>query len=642
MITWKWRLIIIGLVLLLSVCAARAATLHAPGGRSAGAGNWASISANPSGIVLEIPNDGPLQSGPSGQNALWLGIAAESVYVRPGDACVVTLNQGGLAVLVVGYQAFLQYDVSKLAISTGQIAFEPTPYGLPILKHIQGSEIDLACGINQVAGQTPTSVDAVLATMSFTVPVGTPDGTTAVGFRTHDPATIFTDADGVEVAPLLVESPTIYIDGTPPTGLSVTADPSSWTNSSTITFQFSATDALSGIDRYELALDGGTYSTKTSPCTVNVSALAGGVHTATVKAIDRAGNESTASTSFYLDRGGPTVTIESCKQGGVELIGGPNAVQGVVDIYVRATDNFSGVNGHPAVTVTPHLAAAQQAVYVDQAGDVFHYTWTVTPSTANGAATVNAEAYDMVGNRGQAAPRSFNVNKSRAIITLELEGVFEPAVTRTVKLVIGGTGGTVLPLTLFKQVSFTSDGSFPARGSVTLTDFSTDASWTKISAKDEQHTLRRTVDLINTGNYQFTADFTGPKNLAGGDFTNDNVVDIRDFGVFTGQFGQNRPLDTLWPTRNADASCNGYVHTEDFSFIQIHFLLNGDPLPGSAPETGSSEDAASALASISTADMVQAAGAQAAISADVNSDGVVDSTDVGLFIQRSISVKRGR
>ena len=584
----------------------------------------------------------PWLGKPAGANALWVGATLDNIYVQPGETCWLTLNQSSLAVPVVGFQAFLAFDTSKFSIDASGISFTPAPYGLSVWKVVAGANIDLAAGIDQYNGQTATQADAVLANMGFAVPPGTPDTTTRVLFRAHDPESLFSDDQGNDVPPTLVDGPTIYIDGTPPVNVTISANPASWTKDSPVTLTFSASDAFTGIDHYELSLAGGAFFTATSPYDWDVTGLATGTYDATVKAFDKAGNWATASTTVYIDKTAPTITIDSAKQGGTELIGGPNAIQGVVDIYVTATDANSGLIGVPTVTVTPFGGSAEAATYVDAVGDTYHYTWTVTSSTPNGTATINASAADNVGNVGDAVAKTFNVgdavaktfnvNKSQAVVTIQLESV-TTNVTRWIRFTIGGTGGSVAPLVVEKQVAFVA-----GVGTATFTDLSNAGAWTRISAKDEQHTLQQTVDLVNTGDNQFTASFTGADQLPGGDLNNDNLIDIRDFGVFTGQYGTSPALNTKWPTRNADISCDGIVDSPDFSYIQINFLQIGDAAAGNAAPANA--EFASALTSISVTEFAKEVGLRAAYRADINRDGVIDLEDVRLFIDKKLNVQR--
>lgn len=64
------------------------------------------------------------------------------------------------------------------------------------------------------------------------------------------------------------------------------------------TFTFSTTDAKSGVDHYEVAIDNGSFTTQTSPYTTPT--LGNGDYTFKVKAIDKVGNERLVETSFSI------------------------------------------------------------------------------------------------------------------------------------------------------------------------------------------------------------------------------------------------------------------------------------------------------------------------------------------------------
>lgn len=568
----------------------------------------------------------------AGANALYLEATPDSVYVKSGQTVTVDLKQANMSVGVAGYQAFLNFDTGMLGSPTATWA-TGTPYEWPILNNITGGDINLAAGTVTSGG---TTANADLVRLQFTA--GSTQGLTQIVFRSHDPATQFTDTLGIGngVAATTVNSSNIYIDSDAPTGVSISAVPASWTNASSVTLTFSATDTLSGIDHYELSIDSGLYFTATSPYVLDVSSMSDGTHTATVKAVDRAGNEATASTNFYLDKMSPSISIDSAKQSSVELISGGTAIQGVVNIQVTASDATSGLNGHPAVTVTPNGGSAEAATYVNESPTgTFNYTWTVDETTPNGTATINATVSDNAANPASAASKTFNVNKTQAVVTVELEGV-TTSLNRWIKFVIGGTGGPAGPLTITRQVSFVGGSA-----TVTFTDLSNAGQWTRISAKDEQHTLQKQVALTNGGNLQYSASLI----LIGGDVTNDNMVDILDFGVFAGQYGTSPLLDTTWSTRNANISCAGTpgVGTDDFTYIQQKFLSVGDTAPSGAAFSmsvgGGSTAGPSPRASISVKELSQIIGMKDAQKADVNNDKVVDAVDMQLFYEKHIKGK---
>lgn len=109
-----------------------------------------------------------------------------------------------------------------------------------------------------------------------------------------------TDFDGFAET---VKSVTIKIDKTDPTltidqtfGFEATVDHViiSWTGS----------DATSGIDRFEVRIDGGTFTSVDKAISHNFTGLADGMHNVTVKAIDAAGNEVNQTIQFTVDTSG--------------------------------------------------------------------------------------------------------------------------------------------------------------------------------------------------------------------------------------------------------------------------------------------------------------------------------------------------
>ena len=95
--------------------------------------------------------------------------------------------------------------------------------------------------------------------------------------------------------------------------------------------------------------------------------------------------------------------------------------------------------------------------------------------------------------------------------------------------------------------------------------------WTKLCAKDQQHTLWDTSTLTNGGT-AYSADTL--LSLKGGDTDNDADVDIHDVTWFILQFGHPAedggcPWDG---TRDADFSNNGGVAAEDYTFLTANWL----------------------------------------------------------------------
>ena len=85
--------------------------------------------------------------------------------------------------------------------------------------------------------------------------------------------------------------------------------------------------------------------------------------------------------------------------------------------------------------------------------------------------------------------------------------------------------------------------------------------------------------------------------------------------------------------RHSDISGNGTVGLEDFSFVQIHFLTKGALACGNAASV-SSVGAEEPRTSVSVRDLARIIGLRDAANADLNRDGMVDLTDVRLFLRQ--------
>lgn len=161
-----------------------------------------------------------------------LKISVDDPYVKPGEQVYASIIQTGLDQPVSGVQAFITYSSDLISIAPSNITVLSEPFGLTIRKEVSDTYIDLALGTDIFAGQGPGSANAELARLAFTA--GPTQGTAAVKFRTHIPSSTFTDPDGNAVAPQLIDSPPVVIDGVPPvittspSDITVPNDPGLW------------------------------------------------------------------------------------------------------------------------------------------------------------------------------------------------------------------------------------------------------------------------------------------------------------------------------------------------------------------------------------------------------------------------------
>jgi hypothetical protein len=128
---------------------------------------------------------------------------------------------------------------------------------------------------------------------------------------------------------------------------------------------------------------------------------------------------------------------------------------------------------------------------------------------------------------------------------------------------------------------------------------------------------------------QYVASFTNA--LLGGNLNDDEWVDILDYAVFSGQWHVTTSGDTncsdVYP--HADIDGNGLVDTDDFSWIQVHFLQGNAPdcCSGPIPLDGSQP-----VTAISVKDLI-ARGLGELAAGDLNNDGWLDQADVVAFLE---------
>ena len=373
-----------------------------------------------------------------------------------------------------------------------------------------------------------------------------------------------------------------------------------------------------------------------------------------VTASDLAGNSASdeSDAAFTIDSTNPTVTnikLTTASDGsGTDLTPSGMAIKGTYYVSAYVSDNLAGINWAvpPTITVTDSASnpLATGTVTADSTNGRFFVDITVAAGSANGTANISVSGVtDKSGNvLSTPATDTFNINKSELALTIDLEGVYV-TVIRPIKIVLGGSLTTPgVKLTIDQPVNFNTAITGGRRGTVTITNLSNAGQWTSISAKDEQHTLLQTIDLTGD-NKQFVADFTGltwptGNGLFGGDATNDNLIDILDYGLLAGQYGSGGHPKTP-PARDADFSCNGTVGSEDFVFIQIGFLRAGDALTGFALAAAGATQTVGRT-SITVKELADIIGMREAQKADVNNDRIVDTTDMALFLQKMHKVNK--
>ncbi|MFZ2412505.1 MAG: Ig-like domain repeat protein, partial [Candidatus Methanoperedens sp.] len=142
------------------------------------------------------------------------------------------------------------------------------------------------------------------------------------------------------------DSREFIIDTVPPV-LNITGGPSGWTNNSSPVFAWNASDNSSGIAGYYFSTDSGPEIFTMLPNTT-LANLSEGAHIFSIKAVDNAGVNTTASRSFSVDVSPPTVNItynpgaETNNKTPLFIWGGADSLSGLKGYYY-SYDNSSEI-----------------------------------------------------------------------------------------------------------------------------------------------------------------------------------------------------------------------------------------------------------------------------------------------------------
>jgi hypothetical protein len=128
---------------------------------------------------------------------------------------------------------------------------------------------------------------------------------------------------------------TLNIDKTAPEKFTPSAAPAGWTRSFPV-IGFNAIDKTSGIDRYELRIDNGSFKVQSSPA--NLLLIPDGKHCITVRAFDRAGNFRDGTVDVFMDSS-PPFNVSFGLAGG-----NANTHQKDVTLIINSTDGLSGLD----------------------------------------------------------------------------------------------------------------------------------------------------------------------------------------------------------------------------------------------------------------------------------------------------------
>lgn len=153
---------------------------------------------------------------------------------------------------------------------------------------------------------TVSGPSSVRVTANGTIMTPEPDGSYSAGINLPDGANTITvvaeDYDGTRVT----ETRHVTIDTQPPADFEIIVTPEGfgdygWINNNKPTFSFATTDAVSGVDHYEIRIDNGAWSGPVNSPYQFTEALADGEHTVAVKVVDGARWERITDTTVKID-----------------------------------------------------------------------------------------------------------------------------------------------------------------------------------------------------------------------------------------------------------------------------------------------------------------------------------------------------
>jgi hypothetical protein len=258
----------------------------------------------------------------------------------------------------------------------------------------------------------------------------------------------------------------------------------------------------------------------------------------------------------------------------------------------------------------------------------------------SGGTTITWHAIDTCGNESTCTQSVVVASTSQMLVKIELSptintgGTYPQTLQRCITFELWDCNMVNPMQTVNKVLSFV----VPAANAPAIAEEVVDVpcgAYTCVTARDKLHTLRRTLGSLPVVGTQYAADFVAAnKPLIGGNLNDDKYIDILDFGLYAGQYSHNygtgnTTCATVGP--HGDISGNGSAFTDDFTFIQINFLLVRDAnCCGAANVLADAQS--QPVTSISVAQL-KANGQSEAVLGDLNGDGVLDQKDITAWLQ---------
>lgn len=282
------------------------------------------------------------------------------------------------------------------------VTFDNTAPVLDVLQPVQGALLSAAAvQVLWDANDAGAGIDRLEVSLDGDAPVvlpGTATSTTLTGVA-DGPHTIavtaFDRADNFAVS-----SVAVTVDTTEPTASIVAPTSGAYLGSDTVQVNWIAFDATSGIDHFQIQLDGGAPVTLAATARSHTfTGVTDGSHTVEFRAFDVAGNSVASTVSFTVDVTPPTASITTPTSGS-------DVASGSVQVTWTASDATSGLD-RIGVTVDSGAPVSLPATATSYAA----------AGVLDGSHTIRVRAIDRTGN-AVVVSVTFTVDTARPTVSI--------------------------------------------------------------------------------------------------------------------------------------------------------------------------------------------------------------------------------
>lgn len=531
----------------------------------------------------------------------------------------VTIDMPAMAKQIAGGQFFLTYDNTVLTYFDHEAG--DYPFDTIVYWNLNESAGTIAISVGDWEGGY-TNQASRMATLTFTIIDELCSEADLVEFDLgHAPPSMLTEPGGIPVYPYLSDLYAISTDLTSPVIDTAASD---------MFVECDGAGNVAALDAWLLDNGGAdasddcgvTWSDDYLPSNFQEVCCETGYVTVTFRATDPCDLYAETTATFYIEDNTPP-TIENC--GSYPNLS-MDADAGLCTAYVSWDAAVVSDVCCDAIAVEYEIDLDDDAV-VDETITATNYTFP------GGTHRVTIVATDGCDNYSTCDFTVTVSDYSQLVIDIDLQSVFT-SFDRCITFDLRGVGGTA-DATVSEVISFTA-GQLPAPVTVLVPCGDYDC----LLVSDHLHTLKRNAADFALAGTKWSASVIGIDSLLGGNLNGDlygGYIDILDFGIFVGEFGNNygTPNTTCaTPAPHADISGDGLVTTADFTFISGNFLEQNESCPvflnpGAKPATSLQD--AGPITRITVSDLVRLGMGDLAV-ADLNHDGWLDGLDIAAFL----------